>query len=68
MLSQKTFKRETAIVCLVYLGYIGLVGRLEVIEILAWPIFLFVGAAFGMDWTEKAVLTKENFSAKTDTK
>ena len=52
-LSLKTYKRETAIVILFYLGYLGLYGRIEVLEILAWPLMLFVSAAFGMDWAGK---------------
>ena len=47
----KTYKRETAWAVLAYLFYIGLFGRIEVVEMLAWPFTLFVGTAFGMDWT-----------------
>jgi hypothetical protein len=49
----KTFKREAAIFVLVYLGYMGLYGRVEALEVIAWPFMLFVGAAFGMDWAGK---------------
>ncbi len=49
----KTYKREVAILVLVYLGYLGLYGRVEVLEVLAWPLMLFIGASFGMDWAGK---------------
>jgi len=49
----KTYKRETAFLVLCYLSYLGLYGRIEVVEILAWPLMLFVGTAFGMDWAGK---------------
>lgn len=52
----KTWKREAALLCLVYLGYVGLYGRIEVIDALSWPIFLFAGAAFGMDWADKSTV------------
>jgi hypothetical protein len=49
----KTYKRETAWISLLFLFYLCLFGRVEVVEILTWPVFLFVGAAFGMDWVAK---------------
>ena len=49
----KTYKRETAIAILLYLGYLGLYGRVEALEVLSWPLMLFVGASFGMDWARK---------------
>jgi hypothetical protein len=49
----KTYKREAAIVVLLYLGYMGLYGRVEALEVIAWPFMLFVGASFGMDWAGK---------------
>jgi di/tricarboxylate transporter len=49
----KTYKREVALVVLAYLFFLGLYGRVEVLEILAWPFMLFVGASFGMDWARK---------------
>jgi len=38
----KTYKRETAILTLLYLGYLGLYGRIEALTVLAWPLMLFV--------------------------
>jgi len=52
----KTWKREAALLCLIYLGYIGLYGKVEVVDMLSWPIFLFAGAAFGMDWADKSTV------------
>jgi hypothetical protein len=49
----KTYKREWAAIVLIYLGWLGLYGRIEALEVLAWPLMLFVGAAFGMDWARK---------------
>jgi hypothetical protein len=49
----KTYKREVAIAVLLYLGYLGIYGRVEALEVLAWPFMLFVGASFGMDWARK---------------
>jgi hypothetical protein len=55
----KTWKRETAVMCLLYLFYLGLFGRLEVVETLAWPVFLFAGAAYGMDWADKSTIVRK---------
>ena len=55
----KTWKRETAVVCLLYLFYLGMFGRIEVVEILAWPVFLFAGAAYGMDWADKTTILRK---------
>jgi len=49
----KTYKREVAVMLLVYLSYLGLYGRIEALEVLAWPFMLFVGASFGMEWASK---------------
>lgn len=45
----KTFKRELAIALIVWLVYIVEVKDVHVIEILVWPIFSYVTAAFGLD-------------------
>jgi len=49
----KTYKREVAVALLIYLAYLGLYGRVEALEVIAWPFMLFVGAAFGMEWASK---------------
>jgi hypothetical protein len=60
----KTYKREAAILVLVYIAYMGLYGRIEALQVLAWPLMLFVGAAFGMDWARKQtdLVTKKDYS------
>ena len=50
---KKTFKRELAVVLLLWLFYIVEVKDVEIIEILVWPIFTFVTAAFGLDQYSK---------------
>ena len=45
----KTFKRELAIALIVWLVYIVEVKDVHIIEILVWPIFSYVTAAFGLD-------------------
>jgi hypothetical protein len=49
----RTYKREVAVVLLVYLMYLGVMDATSVLEIVIWPFMLFVGAAFGMDWAAK---------------
>lgn len=51
--STKTYKRETAWIMLGFIAYLAFVGQIEELKILAWPTFLFAGAAFGMDWAKK---------------
>tara|TARA_R110002153_G_scaffold114937_1_gene257899 strand:+ start:246 stop:500 length:255 start_codon:yes stop_codon:yes gene_type:complete len=46
---EKTFKRELAIALIVWLVYIVEVKDVQIIEILVWPIFSYVTAAFGLD-------------------
>lgn len=49
----KTWKRETAWSMLLFCAYTAFIGNVEILEIIIWPIFLFVAAAFGMDWSSK---------------
>ena len=49
----KTFKRETAWVLLSGLGYVIYTDDVAMVEAIIWPIFMFVGFAFGMDWYGK---------------
>lgn len=49
----KTYKREVSLVCLVFLFYLASVDKVEALEILTWPTFLFVGGAYGMQWASK---------------
>lgn len=45
----KTFKRELAVVLLLWLVYLVETKDIDVVEILVWPIFSFAAAAFGYD-------------------
>ena len=49
MAVQKTFKREVAIALLLWLVYVVEVKDVAIVEVLVWPIFAFLGAAFGLD-------------------
>ena len=44
----KTYKREIGVALLIWLGYVVETKSAEIIEILVWPIFAYVTAAFGM--------------------
>ena len=48
MAVKKTFKREIAIVLLLWLVYVVEVKDVSIVEVLVWPIFAFLGAAFGL--------------------
>ena len=50
---RKTFKRELAVILLVWLIYIVETKDASIIEILVWPVFTFVTAAFGLDQYSK---------------
>jgi hypothetical protein len=50
---KKTWKRETAWGFIFILCYAIYAGDVEMVKVIVWPIMLFVGAAFGMDWTSK---------------
>ena len=50
----KTLKRELAFVFFLLLSYtIIFVGDVEMVKVIIWPIMLYIGAAFGMDWATK---------------
>lgn len=53
MKPSKTYKRELAVVLLIWLVYVVEVKDDSIIEILVWPIFTFVTAAFGLDQYSK---------------
>lgn len=53
--SMKTYKRELAIVLLVWLMYLVETKDAEVINILSWPILAAVFGAFGLDFWGKRV-------------
>lgn len=45
----KTYKRELAVVMLVWLAYVVEVKEPTLVEVLVWPVFTYVMAAFGFD-------------------
>ena len=46
---KKTFKREIAVALLLWLAYVVEVKDVSVVEVIIWPIFMFLGASFGLD-------------------
>lgn len=58
MTIRKTFKREIAVVLLLWLAYVVEVKDVSVVEVLVWPIFTFLGAAFGIDAYVKQLQSK----------
>ena len=49
----KTYKRELAVVLLVFLGYVVETKGPEIVELLVWPTFTFAALSFGLDWGHK---------------
>ena len=49
----KTYKREFAVLMIVWLIYIVETKDVTIIETLVWPVFTFVTAAFGLDQYSK---------------
>tara|TARA_R110000803_G_scaffold147740_1_gene213241 strand:- start:334 stop:537 length:204 start_codon:yes stop_codon:yes gene_type:complete len=49
----KTYKRETAMLCLVGVFALAFLGMLEALAILAPLTFIFAATAFGADWITK---------------
>ena len=45
----KTYKRELAVILLIWLAYVVEVKDTSLVEILVWPVFAFLGASFGLD-------------------
>jgi hypothetical protein len=57
---EKTYKREVAVAMLIFVGVFHVLGMwmpeaIQVAEYLTTPVFLFAGAAFGMDAYAKQV-------------
>lgn len=61
-MAKKTFKRELAVALLIWLGYVVEVKDVQIVEVLVWPIFAFVGAAFGFDAYSKQLWDKSSES------
>lgn len=49
----KTYKREMALLIFIWLVYLSLYGTVAVLEIVAWPSFVFILGAFGLDEINK---------------
>lgn len=53
----KTWKREVASVLLVFTGFIvwqaAQADPIEALKVIIWPVFIFSGAAWGMEWASK---------------
>mgnify|MGYP000571224322 CR=1 FL=1 len=47
VLTKKTFKRELAVVLLIWLVYVVETKDVEIVEVLVWPVFSFAAASFG---------------------
>ena len=45
----KTYKRELAVALLIWLMYVTEFKDASLVEVLVWPIFTYVMAAFGFD-------------------
>lgn len=58
----KTYKRELAVSLLIWLVYLVEVKDVTLVEVLVWPIFAFVGAAFGFDAYSKQLWDKSSES------
>ena len=56
-MEKKTFKREIAVCLAVFLCLVAWKAAaaepVETLKVIIWPIMLFVGAAFGMQWASK---------------
>lgn len=52
---QKTYKREIAVVLLIYIMVTGYIGDFRVLEVVTWPFLVYVMAAFGFDAYTKQI-------------
>ena len=51
--TKKTYKRETAWLLMLWCVYLSIFGSVAALQAVVWPCFLFLGAAYGMDWASK---------------
>lgn len=56
---KKTWKRELAVILLMFWSYIVLSGNVPMVEAITFPIFIYVLGAFGMDSYAKQVNSQE---------
>jgi hypothetical protein len=50
---KRTFKRELAVALIIWLIYVVETKDASIVEVLVWPVFAFVTAAFGLDQYSK---------------
>lgn len=48
-MTEKTYKRELAIILLMWFIYLVETKDINIVEVTIWPVFSFVTAAFGFD-------------------
>lgn len=53
-MNTKTYKRELAVVLIVWFAYIVETKDAEIINMLVWPVFTYMALAFGVDWWGKS--------------
>jgi Ca2+/Na+ antiporter len=51
----KTFKREVAILLLVFFCFVVFKGDVGMVQVIVWPIFAFAMASFGLDGYAKQI-------------
>lgn len=51
----KTYKREVSVLCIAATFAMALWGPEGMAEIFVWPVFMFAGAAFGLDAFAKQI-------------
>lgn len=57
--ANKTLKRELAVALLLWLVYVVETKDASIVEVLVWPIFSYVAAAFGFDAFSKQLQRSE---------
>lgn len=50
----KTWKRETAVLIMLGFSYVVYTGDVDMVQVLVWPVFSFLGLAFGLDVYSKS--------------
>ena len=66
--TDRTYKREVAVLLLVGVAYVVFTGNIPMVEVIVWPAFTFAMAAFGLDSYAKQVKDKVgSYSTTGDT-
>lgn len=63
---KKTYKRELAVVLIVWFAYVVETKDAEIINMLVWPVFTYMALAFGVDWWGKSGGMRQNSSGAVD--